>query len=46
MRRFLAAALSGVMISLYTLPVGADAAVVRATLMGWLALFTRQLGSR
>jgi competence protein ComEC len=45
-RRFLAAALSGIMISLYTVLVGADAAVMRAALMGWLALFGRQLGSR
>ncbi len=45
-RRFLAAALSGVMIGLYTVLVGADAAVVRAALMGGLALLGRQLGSR
>jgi competence protein ComEC len=45
-RRFLAAALSGIMIALYTVLVGAQAAVVRAALMGGLALFARQLGSR
>ncbi|MBI4770772.1 MAG: ComEC/Rec2 family competence protein, partial [Chloroflexi bacterium] len=33
-------------IALYTLLVGADAAVVRAALMGGLALFARQIGRR
>jgi len=33
-------------IALYTLLVGADAAVVRAALMGGLALFARQVGRR
>jgi competence protein ComEC len=46
LRRFLAAALSGIMIALYTVLVGAQAAVVRAALMGGLALFASQLGSR
>jgi competence protein ComEC len=45
-RRFLAATLSGVMIAVYTVLVGADAAVVRAALMGGLSLYARQLGSR
>ncbi len=44
-RRFLAAGLSVSAIGLYTILVGgADAAVVRAALMGALALFARQLG--
>jgi competence protein ComEC len=43
-RRFLAAGLSVAAIGLYTLLVGAEAAVVRAALMGVLALFARQVG--
>jgi competence protein ComEC len=43
-RRFLAAGLSVVAIGLYTVLVGAGAAVVRAALMGTLALFARQIG--
>jgi competence protein ComEC len=42
--RLLAAGLSVTAIGLYTLLVGADAAVVRAALMGALALFARQVG--
>ena len=34
------------MIGIYTVLVGADAAVVRAALMGGLSLYARQLGSR
>ena len=45
-RRFLAAGLSTFFIFLYTLLVGADAAVVRAAIMGGLALFAVQLGRR
>ncbi len=44
-RRYLAAGLSAVMIGFYTVLVGADAAVVRAALMGGLSLYARQLGS-
>ena len=43
-RRFLAAGLSAAAIGLYTILVGAEAAVVRAALMGALALFARQVG--
>jgi competence protein ComEC len=43
-RRFLAAGLSVTAIGLYTILVGAEAAVVRAALMGALALFARQVG--
>ncbi len=43
-RRFLAAGLSVAAIGLYTVLVGAEAAVVRAALMGALALFARQVG--
>ena len=43
-RRGAVAALIG--IALYTLLVGADAAVVRAAIMGSLALFARQVGRR
>jgi competence protein ComEC len=43
-RRFLAAGLSVAAIGLYTILVGAEAAVVRAALMGALALFARQVG--
>jgi competence protein ComEC len=43
-RRFLAAGLSIAAIGLYTILVGAEAAVVRAALMGALALFARQVG--
>ena len=35
---------AGLAITLYTILVGADAAVVRAAIMGGLALLTRQLG--
>jgi len=45
-RRFLAAVFSLVVISLYTLLVGANAAVVRAAIMGGLTLFARQIGRR
>jgi Competence protein len=41
-RRFLAAGLSVTAIGLYTILVGAEATVVRAALMGALALFGRQ----
>ena len=43
-RRSLAAGLSVAAIGLYTILVGAEAAVVRAALMGSLALFARQVG--
>ncbi|MEJ2601096.1 MAG: ComEC/Rec2 family competence protein, partial [Anaerolineales bacterium] len=43
-RRYLAAGLSAAAIGLYTIRVGAEAAVVRAALMGALALFARQVG--
>jgi predicted membrane metal-binding protein len=43
-RRFLAAGLSTAAIGLTTILVGAEAAVVRAALMGALALFARQVG--
>jgi competence protein ComEC len=43
-RRFLSAGLSVTAIGLYTILVGAEAAVVRAALMGTLALFARQVG--
>jgi competence protein ComEC len=43
-RRFLAAGLSVAAIGLYTILVGAEAAVVRAALMGALSLFARQIG--
>jgi hypothetical protein len=43
-RHFLAAGLSATAIGLYTLPVGAEVALVLATLMGALALFARQIG--
>ncbi|MBW8012141.1 MAG: DUF4131 domain-containing protein [Chloroflexi bacterium] len=33
-------------IAIYTILVGADAAVVRAAIMGWLALLARQVGRR
>ena len=45
-RRYLAAALSAVMILLYTLFVGADPAVLRACLMGGLSLLAVQVGRR
>jgi competence protein ComEC len=45
-RRFLAAGLSAAVVALYTLLVGADAAVVRAAIMGGLSLFARQVGRR
>jgi competence protein ComEC len=44
--RFLAAGLSAAAIGLYPILVGAEAAVVRAALMGALALFARQVGRR
>ncbi|MBN2549336.1 MAG: ComEC/Rec2 family competence protein [Anaerolineales bacterium] len=43
-RRFLAAALTVIVIALYTLLVGPSAAVVRAALLGGFAIFARQLG--
>jgi competence protein ComEC len=43
-RRFLAAGFSVAAIGLYTVLVGAEAAVVRAALMGALSLFARQVG--
>jgi hypothetical protein len=43
-RRFLSAGLSVTAIGLYTILVGAEAAVVRPALMGALALFARQVG--
>lgn len=43
-RRFLAGALTVIIIALYTLLVGPSAAVVRAALLGGFALFARQLG--
>jgi len=45
-RRFLAAGLSAAIVGVYTLLVGADAAVVRAAIMGGLSLFARQVGRR
>ncbi len=45
-RRFLGAGLSALAISVYTLLVGADPAVVRAAIMGGLSLFARQVGRR
>src|SRR3990172_6865320 len=45
-RRYLAAVLSAVAIALYTLLVGAGAAVVRAAIMGGLVLLARQIGRR
>jgi competence protein ComEC len=45
-RRILAGVLSAAGIGVYTLLVGADAAVVRAALMGGLALFARMVGRR
>ena len=45
-RRYLAAVLSAVAIALYTLLVGAGAAVVRAAIMGGLTLLARQIGRR
>ncbi|MEJ2707003.1 MAG: ComEC/Rec2 family competence protein [Anaerolineales bacterium] len=45
-RRVLAGVLSAAGIAVYTLLVGADAAVVRAALMGGLALFARMVGRR
>jgi hypothetical protein len=43
-RRFLAAGLSEAAFGLYTLPAGADAAVVGADLTSALSLFARQVG--
>jgi competence protein ComEC len=40
------ALVSGIGIAVYTLLVGADAAVVRAAIMGCLGLFARQVGRR
>lgn len=45
-RRFLAAGLSALAIAVYTILVGAYAAVVRAAILGGLAVFARQLGRR
>lgn len=45
-RRFLAAGLTALAVAVYTLFVGAYAAVVRAAILGGLALFARQLGRR
>lgn len=45
-RRFLAAGLAAISIAAYTLLVGANAAVVRAAVMGFFALFAAQLGRR
>ena len=45
-RRFLAAGLSAAVVAVYTLLVGADAAVVRAAIMGGLSLFACQVGRR
>ena len=45
-RRFLAAGLTTLVIAAYTVLVGAEAAVVRAAIMGGLSLFARQLGRR
>lgn len=45
-RRFLAAGLSLLVIAAYTVLVGAFAAVVRAAILGGLAVFARQLGRR
>jgi predicted membrane metal-binding protein len=42
-RRFLAAGPRVTAFGLYTFPVGAEAAVVRAALMGALVLFARQV---
>lgn len=40
------ALVSGIGVAMYTLLVGADAAVVRAAIMGCLGLFARQIGRR
>ena len=45
-RRYLAAVLSALVIALYTLLVGAGAAVVRAAILGGLSLLGRQIGRR
>ena len=45
-RRFLGAGLSISAISAYTVLVGAEAAVVRAAIMGGLSVFARQVGRR
>ncbi len=45
-RRFLGAGLSISIIAAYTVLVGAEAAVVRAAIMGGLAVFARQVGRR
>ena len=45
-RRFLAACITAVIIGLYTILVGADAAVVRAAIMGGLSLLAALVGRR
>ncbi|MGE5774679.1 MAG: ComEC/Rec2 family competence protein, partial [Chloroflexota bacterium] len=45
-RRVLATVLAALGIAFYTVLVGGDAAVVRAAIMGTLALFARQVGRR
>ncbi len=45
-RRFLGAGLTILVITAYTVMVGAEAAVVRAAIMGGLSVFARQVGRR
>ncbi|MFN2159263.1 MAG: ComEC/Rec2 family competence protein [Anaerolineales bacterium] len=45
-RRFMAACITALIISLYTVLVGADAAVVRAAIMGGLSLLAALVGRR